>query len=102
MVSGHWGEKRNLLVRFFFFFFKTSAFLHLKASSACSVFVVGLLLARAGDAVLWLGGARAQAVQPPAVLCVVNVVLKEKLQESTNTTYRVINGPYFAKLTKHL
>lgn len=66
--------------------FKTSVLLHLKAASARSVFVVGLLLARAGDAVLWLGGARAQAVQAPAVLGVVDVVLKEKLKEPRVTT----------------
>lgn len=46
-----------------------------------SVLVVGLLRPRAGQAVLGLAGARAQAVQPPAVLGVVDVVLEEKLKE---------------------
>lgn len=44
-----------------------------------SVLVVGFFLGRAGDAVLRLAGARAQAVQSPTILCVVNVVFKEKL-----------------------
>lgn len=47
--------------------------------SAQSVLVVRLLLARAGDAVLGLAGARAQAVQSPTILCIINVVFKEKL-----------------------
>lgn len=57
----------------------------LGGSSARSVLVVGLLLARAGDGVLGLGGARAQAVQSPTILCVVDVVFEEKLQ----TKYKV-------------
>lgn len=59
--------------------FKTSAQLHLKTLSAQSVLVVRFLLARAGDAVLGLAGARAQAVQSPTILGVINVVLEEKL-----------------------
>ena len=47
--------------------------------SAQSVLVVRLLLARAGNAILGLGGAWAQAVQSPTILCVINVVFKEKL-----------------------
>lgn len=73
-------EKKHLLVGFCF---KTSVLLHLKAASARSVLVVGLLLARAGDAVLRLAGTRAQAVQSPTVLCVVDVVLEEKLNKKT-------------------
>lgn len=60
--------------------FKTSAQLHLKTEeSAQSVLVVRFFLARAGDAVLGLAGARAQAVQSPTILGVINVVLEEKL-----------------------
>lgn len=73
-------EEKNLLVGFYF---KTSVLLHLKAASARSVLVVGLLLARAGDAVLRLAGTRAEAVQSPTVLCIVDVVLKEKLNKKT-------------------
>lgn len=51
----------------------------LEDSSAQSVLVVRLLLARAGNAVLGLAGARAKAVQSPTILCVINVVFKEKL-----------------------
>jgi len=43
------------------------------------VLVVRLLLARAGQPVLGLRGARAQAVQTAAVLSVVDVVFEEKL-----------------------
>ena len=43
--------------------------------------VVGLFLARAGDAVLGLAGARTQAVQSAAVLGIVDVVLEEKLDQ---------------------
>lgn len=46
--------------------------------------VVRLLLARAGDAVLGLGGARAQAVQSPTILCIINVVFEEKLNKTKN------------------
>ena len=49
--------------------------------SAQSVLVVRLLLARAGDAVLGLAGARSQAVQSPTILCVVDVVFEEKLDK---------------------
>lgn len=61
----------------------------LGGSSARSVLVVGLLLARAGDGVLGLGGARAEAVQSPTILCVVDVVFEEKLQ----TKYKVTDMP---------
>lgn len=50
--------------------------------SAQSVFVVRLLLTRAGDAVLGLCGARAQPVQSPTILCIINVVFKEELFHS--------------------
>ncbi len=50
--------------------------------SAQSVLVVRLLLARAGDAVLGLAGARAQAVQSPTILCIINVVFEEKLNKT--------------------
>lgn len=56
--------------------------------SAQSVLVVRLLLARAGDAVLGLGGARAQAVQSPTILCVINVVFKEKLKKKKKMSVR--------------
>lgn len=63
----------------------------LEESSARSVLVVGLLLARAGDTVLGLGGAGAQAVQSPTILCVVDVVFKEKLNTKNQTCYRELN-----------
>ena len=53
----------------------------LERLSAQSVLVVCFLLTRAGDAVLGLAGARAQAVQSPTILCVVNVVFEEKLKK---------------------
>lgn len=53
---------------------------HLKSPTLGSVLVVRLLCSGAGQAVLGLAGARAQAVQSPAILCVINVVLKEKLK----------------------
>lgn len=59
---------------------------------AQSVFVVGLLLARGGDAVLRLAGARTQAVQSAAVLGVVDVVLEKKLSKT-----KIINS---ARLTR--
>lgn len=51
-----------------------------KTGERSSVLVVRLLLARAGDSILGLAGARAQPVQSPTILCVVDVVLKKKLQ----------------------
>lgn len=78
--------------------FKTSACsTRRRLSSAQSVLVVGLLLARAGDAVLGLAGARAQAVQSPAVLGVIDVVLEEKLEQrkqeiSASRPIRKLNG----------
>lgn len=54
----------------------------LERLSAQSVLVVRFLLARAGDAVLGLAGARTQAVQSPTILCIVNVVFKEKLNKT--------------------
>lgn len=45
--------------------------------------VVGLLGGGAGEAVLRLTGAGAEAVQPPAVFGVVDVVLEEQLRGKT-------------------
>lgn len=56
--------------------------------SAQSVLVVRLLLARAGDAVLGLAGPRAQAVQSPTILCVINVVFEEKLNKTKQISVR--------------
>ena len=50
-----------------------------QARAAGSVFVVGLLLGRGGNAVLVLGRAGPQPVQAPTVLCVVDVVFKKQL-----------------------
>lgn len=47
-----------------------------------SVLVVGLVARGAGEAVLRLTGAGAEAVQPPAVFGVVDVVLEEKLRQT--------------------
>lgn len=60
----------------------------LEDSSAQSVLVVRLLLARAGDAVLGLAGARTQAVQSPTILCIINVVFEEKLDETKQISVR--------------
>lgn len=58
---------------------KTSACSHLMALR-WSVLVVSFFLGGAGDAVLVLGGPGAQAVQPPTILGVVDVVFEEKLR----------------------
>lgn len=77
-----WGRSGgNKSAGWVFFFLLKQVRNPLEESSAQSVLVVRLLLARAGDAVLGLGWARAQAVQSPTILCVVNVVFKEELNE---------------------
>lgn len=51
-----------------------------------SVLVVGFFLRRVGDAVLSLRRTRAQAVEPAAVLSVVDVVLEEQLPTKTEAS----------------
>lgn len=70
--------------------------LHLKAPVLGSVLVVRLLRSRAGQAVLGLAGARAQAVQSPTVLCIINVVLKEKLKENKSFKHFQPNFDFFS------
>lgn len=61
-----------------------------RCERAQSVLVVGLLLTRAGDAVLRLSGAGAQAVQSPTILSVVDVVLEEKLRKTKHRNFSSI------------
>lgn len=58
-----------------------------------SVLAVGVLLAGVGDAVLGLTGARAQAVQSSTILCVVDVIFKEKLREKFRDVSQTAASP---------
>lgn len=65
-----------------------------------SVLVVGVLLGGRRDAVLALGGAGPESVQPPAVLSVVDVVFEKQLRRKKNgiTSY----GGTFSIIVVHV
>lgn len=67
----------------------------MKAPVLGSVLVVRLLRSGAGQSVLGLAGARAQAIQSPTVLCIIDVVLKEKLKEHKSFKHFQPNFDFF-------
>lgn len=60
---------------------KTSA----SATRFWSVLVVGFLLRGVRDSILTLRGTGSQAIEPPAVLGIVNVVFKKQLKKKNRT-----------------
>ena len=61
-----------------------------------------LVLGGAGEAVLRLAEARAQAVQPPTVLSVVNVVLEEELGRGSETLASAYQRPRLCTNPAHI